>query len=171
MRSILFLAVAAVLLGGYAARYADRAVASRPQTMAATVQLPAEPRQPTSSRSLMVDSDRLGHFRVDARIDGQSIDFLVDTGASVIALRETDAARARIFPNASDYNVAISTANGKIKAARAMLNRVELGGITVYDVPAIVLPDEALAQSLLGMSFLSKLRRYEVANGRLVLER
>ena len=55
-----------------------------------------------------------------------------------------------------------------IKAARATLNRVEIGGITVYDVQAVVLPDEALAQSLLGMSFLSKLRRYEYANGRLI---
>lgn len=169
MRSILFLAAVVVLGGGYAARYADHTVAPRPQTVAAAVQ-PTEPRQPASSRSLTVDSDRLGHFRVDARIDGQSIDFLVDTGASVIALRETDAARARIFPSASDYNAAISTANGKIKAARATLNRVEIGGITVYDVQAVVLPDEALAQSLLGVSFLSKLRRYEVANGRLVLE-
>ncbi len=167
---MLILAAVVALGGGYAARYADHAVASRPPTVAAAVQHSAEPRQPASSRSLTVDSDRLGHFRVDARIDGQSIDFLVDTGASVIALREIDAARARIFPNASDYNVGISTANGKIKAARATLNRVELGGITVYDVPAVVLPDEALAQSLLGMSFLSKLRRYEVANGRLVLE-
>jgi aspartyl protease family protein len=40
----------------------------------------------------------------------------------------------------------------------------------VFDVPALVLPDEALAQNLLGVSFLSRLRRYEYANGRLVLE-
>ena len=41
---------------------------------------------------------------------------------------------------------------------------------TVYDVPAMVLPDEALAKNLLGVSFLSRLRRYEYANGRLLLE-
>ena len=46
----------------------------------------------------------------------------------------------------------------------------ELGGITVYDVPAMVLPDEALAKNLLGVSFLSRLKRYEYANGRIVLE-
>ena len=62
------------------------------------------------------------------------------------------------------------TANGKIKAARATIDRIEIGGITVYDVPAMVLPDEALAKNLLGVSFLSRLKRYEYANGRLVLE-
>ena len=42
--------------------------------------------------------------------------------------------------------------------------------IAVYDVPALVLPDEVLGQNLLGMSFLSRLKRYEYANGRMVLE-
>ena len=49
---------------------------------------------------------------------------------------------------------------------RTKLERIEIGDITVYDVPALVLPDEALSQNLLGVSFLSRLRRYEVANGR-----
>ena len=53
---------------------------------------------------------------------------------------------------------------------RAKLERIEIGDISVYDVPALVLPDEALSQNLLGIAFLSKLRRYEVADGRLVLE-
>ena len=70
----------------------------------------------------------------------------------------------------SDYTATVSTANGKIKAARAKLDRIEVGGITVYDVPALVLPDEALWKNLLGMAFLSRLKRYEYANGRMVLE-
>lgn len=169
MRTILFLAVAVVLLGGYVARYADQAVALRPQ--AAAVQQRYEPRQPlTSSRSLTLDSDRAGHFHADARIDGQRVEFVVDTGASLVIMRESDAAKVRIFPSPADYNATVSTANGKIKAARATLSRVEVGGITVYDVQALVLPDEALSQNLLGMTFLSRLRRYEYANGRLVLE-
>ncbi|MGB8156981.1 MAG: retroviral-like aspartic protease family protein [Pseudolabrys sp.] len=49
-------------------------------------------------------------------------------------------------------------------------DRIEVGGITVYDVPAMVLPDEVLSKNLLGVSFLSRLRRYEYANGRLLLE-
>ena len=130
-----------------------------------------EPRQPaTSGRSLTLDSDRQGHFKTEARVDGRFIDFLVDTGASVVVLRESDAARVGIHPMPRDYTALVSTANGKIKAAPAKLDRIEVGGITVFDVPALVMPDESLGQNLLGTSFLSRLKRYEYANGRLVLE-
>jgi aspartyl protease family protein len=94
----------------------------------------------------------------------------LDTGASLVVLRESSAAQAGIRLQARDYTATAVTANGKIKAAPARIERIEVGGITVYDVPAIVLPDEALAKNLLGVSFLSRLKRYEYANGRLVLE-
>ena len=171
MRQILFFAVAVLLAGGYFARYADQAVAVHPSAQTAAVAPDYQPRQPvTSGRSLILDSDRQGHFKTEARIDGRYVDFLVDTGASTVVLRETDAARAGIRPRPSDFTATVSTANGKIKAAPAKLDRIELGGITVYDVPALVLPDEALSQNLLGVSFLSRLKRYEYANGRMVLE-
>ena len=80
------------------------------------------------------------------------IDILVDTGASSIALRESSAARLGIHPSARDYNIRMQTANGIGKAARVTLNRIELGGITVRDVEALVIPDEALSTNLLGMS-------------------
>ena len=95
---------------------------------------------------------------------------MVDTGASLVIIRESDAAQVGIRPMRSDYTATVSTANGKIKAAPAKLERIEIGGITVYDVPALVLPDDALWQNLLGVSFLSRLKRYEYANGRMVLE-
>jgi aspartyl protease family protein len=47
---------------------------------------------------------------------------------------------------------------------------MDVGGLIVRDVEALVLPDEALAENLLGLSFLSRLKRFEYANGRLVLE-
>jgi aspartyl protease family protein len=166
LRNIIIFAVAVLILGSYAARYADRAV-KQPMPHAAAVQAAA----PASyGRSLTLDSDRQGHFHVDARIDGDRLGFMVDTGASVVVLRASDAAEVGIRPLPADYTATVSTANGKIKAAPAKLDRVELGDITVYDVPAMVLPDEALAQNLLGVSFLSRLKRYEYADGRLVLE-
>jgi aspartyl protease family protein len=171
MRQIVFLAAALLAVGAFAARFADRAVEAHSDTQAAVVQPTYEPREPTSSgRSLMVDSDRQGHYQVEARIDGRFVDFMVDTGASVVVLRESSAAQAGIRPQPRDYTAVAMTANGKIKAARATIERIEVGGITVYDVPAMVLPDEALSRNLLGVSFLSRLRRYEFANGRLVLE-
>jgi len=173
MRQIVFLAAAILVAGGYAAQFADRSVGQAPPEAgdARPVQHAAvQPREPSTSRSLTVDGDRRGHFKVEARIDGRYLDFIVDTGASLVVLRESDAAQVGIRPMPRDYNASVSTANGKIKAARTKLDRVELGGITVYDVAALVLPDEALAQNLLGVSFLSRLKRYEVADGRLVLE-
>ena len=63
-----------------------------------------------------------------------------------------------------------ATANGTVKAARTRLAMVELGGLIVRDVDAMVLPDEALSENLLGQSFLSRLKRFEYANGKMVLE-
>ena len=170
IRLFLIVACVVLILGGYAVRYIDRTVSGNAAPRAAAVQVD-EPRQPVSSgRSLTLDAGRDGHFQVDARIDGRHLDFIVDTGASLVILRESDAARAGIRPMCSDYTATVSTANGKIKAAPAKLERIEVGGITVFDVPALVLPDEALGVNLLGVSFLSRLKRYEVANGRMVLE-
>jgi aspartyl protease family protein len=167
MRTVLVLAAVLLVGGGYVAKFADRTVTAAPQAASASV----APREPVSSgRSLMVERSRDGHFHIDARVNGLLTAALVDTGASVVVLRETDAANAGIRPRPSDYTTVVSTANGKVKGAPATLDRVEAGGVTVYDVPAMVLPDDVLSTNLLGMSFLSRLKRYEVADGRLVLE-
>ncbi|HVZ53394.1 MAG TPA: TIGR02281 family clan AA aspartic protease [Pseudolabrys sp.] len=173
MRQILIVAAALLVFGGYAARYADQTVSANAPAQAAPAPAQAvdEPRPPLhSGRSLTLNADRQGHFSAEGRIDGRSIDFMIDTGASLVALRASDAARAGIWPRPDDYTATVSTANGKIKAAPAKLDRIELGGITVFDVPALVLPDEALEVNLLGVAFLSRLKRYEYAGGRLVLE-
>jgi aspartyl protease family protein len=167
MRSVLILAAVLLVGGSYVARLADKTVSAHPQQAGAA----PGPREPVSSgRSLMAERERDGHFHIDSRINGRFVGVLVDTGASMVVLRETDAANAGIRPRMSEYTATVSTANGKVKGAPTTLDRVELGGITVYDVPALVLPDEVLSTNLLGMSFLSRLRRYEVADGRLVLE-
>jgi aspartyl protease family protein len=170
MRQILILAAVVLAGGSYVARFADRALVHPPPQAAAAE--PAQPAQEDVSygRTLTLDADRQGHFKVEARIDGRHIDFMVDTGASLVALRESDAAEVGIRPRPADYTAIVSTANGKIRGARASLDRVEIGDITVYDVPALVLPDAALGQNLLGVSFLARLKRYEYANGRLVME-
>ena len=171
MRQLIFFAVALVVAGSYMARFADRAVEARSEPQAAVIEPANELREPTTSgRSLMLESDRQGHFQVEASVEGRFVDFVVDTGASLVVLRESSAALAGIRPQPRDYTATAVTANGRIKAAPAKIDRIEVGGITVYDVPAMVLPDEVLSKNLLGVSFLSRLRRYEYANGRLLLE-
>lgn len=172
LRLMLIFASVVLILGGYAARWVENAVSPAPNVAAVQPVQPVDgPRQPVSStRSLTVEADRRGHFKIEGRVDGRRLDFMVDTGASLVALRASDAAQVGIRPMRSDFTVTVNTANGNIMAARASLPRVEIGHITVFDVAALVLPDEALSQNLLGVSFLSRLRRYEYANGRLVME-
>jgi aspartyl protease family protein len=157
-------------LGTIMAEMADKMTSSpalaKNVSQSAAVEAPVQ----TGGRSLSIPRDARGHFLTEGRIDGQRIGFMVDTGASVVALNEKSAARFGFRPSRSDYNTTVQTANGTIKAARTRLAMVELGGIVVRDVDAMVLPDAALSENLLGLSFLSKLKRFEYANGRLLLE-
>jgi len=157
----------------YAARVADNTAASVATDLKppGTIRTAGEaPPQSSAPRSVTLSSDGQGHFQVDARVDGARIPFMVDSGASMVVLRESDAAMAGIHPLPRDYSATVTTANGKINAAPARLRRIDVGGITVQDVEALVLPNDVLGQNLLGVSFLSRLTRYQYANGRMVLE-
>jgi aspartyl protease family protein len=161
--------LAAFLIGAgtLMAQMADKMTPATPASAMTSAKSSAEQ---AGVRSISIPRDARGHFQTDGRIDGQRIDFMVDTGASVIALNEKSAARFGLRPTPSDYKMTVSTANGTIKAARTRLAMVDIGGLIVRDVDAMVLPDEALSENLLGLSFLSKLKRFEYANGKMVLE-
>jgi aspartyl protease family protein len=168
MRQILFFAIAAMVIAGVMPHVMG-AVGKAPETQAQPVKSAATP-QPANYRTFTVRGDARGHFQVEGSVDGRRLDFVVDTGASVVALRERDAARLGIHPVPRDYTASVSTANGVIRAAPVQLSSVEVGGIRVHGVRAMVLPDQALSENLLGMTFLSRVRRFEMANGRLVME-
>jgi aspartyl protease family protein len=153
-------------LGTVMAQMADKMTATTP-AMAHSL---AEPASQAGIRSLSIARDARGHFQTEGRIEGQRIGFMVDTGASVIALNEKSAAQFGLRPSRADYTAKVTTANGTIKAARTRIARVEVGDIVVRDVDAMVLPDEALSENLLGLSFLGKLKRFEYSNGRMLLE-
>ena len=156
------------LIGGvFAVRYLE--TAARPQTAMTASPAPAPVSSSASARNVVLTKGRNGHFAVDARVDGRRLTFMVDTGASHIALRQSEAARLGIYPRPSDFTVRVSTANGVTKAAMVQLRSVEVGDILVRDVPAIVHSDEGLSVNLLGMSFLSRVR-WTHDRGRLVLE-
>ena len=171
MRNLMILAAILIGLGTFMAQVADKMTPAAASATAAPRQQPStETVAQASGRSLSIPRDARGHFRTDGRIDGQRVDFMVDTGASMVALNEKSAARFGLRPARGDYNATVSTANGTIKAARTRIAVIDLGGIVVRDVDAMVLPDTALSENLLGLSFLSKLKRYEYANGKMVLE-
>jgi aspartyl protease family protein len=183
MRQIIIFAGMLLGLGVVAARIADQsghlpgapapapAAAYTPPTSAALAAVPATPAQPSQyGSSVMVPRDARGHFVVDARVDGRHMPFMLDTGASMIALRASDAAVLGIHPVARDFTVAVQTANGANRAAPVQLGMVEISGVSVRNVAALVMPDAALGENLLGLSFLSRLRRFEYSNGKMVLE-
>jgi aspartyl protease family protein len=171
MRNIAIIAAVMIGLGTFMAQMADKM--SPAPASANTASRRAEPVETVGLagvRSLSIPRDARGHFQTRGSIDGQRIDFMVDTGASLVALNEKSAARFGLRPSRSEYNATVTTANGTIKAARTHLAMIELDGLAVRDVDAMVLPDEALSENLLGLSFLSKLKRFEYANGKMVLE-
>ena len=170
MRNLMIFAAILIGLGTFMAQMADKMSPAAASATTAPRRAVVETEAPASGRTLSIARDARGHFQTDGRIEGQRIDFMVDTGASVIALNEKSAARFGLRPVPNQYTAMVSTANGTIKAARARLDRVEIGGLVVRDVDAMVLPDEALSENLLGLSFLSKLKRFEYAGGKLVLE-
>ena len=169
MRNIMIFAAVMIGLGTFMADMADRmtpALANPASHQTASMAMAA----PVAGRTLNIPHDSRGHFATEGRIEGQRIGFMVDTGASVIALNESSAARFGLRPSPGDYNATVTTANGTIKAARTRIAMVDVGGLVVRDVDAMVLPDEALSENLLGLSFLSRLKRFEYANGMMVLE-
>lgn len=109
-------------------------------------------------------------YFVTAAVNHRPASFLVDTGASYVALRDSDARAANIYVSWADYKHAVRTANGETRAALIDIELIEIDGIRVENVKAFILPDEQLAMNLLGMSFLSKLESVEQRNGELVLK-
>lgn len=112
---------------------------------------------------------RGGSFIVAGAINGRDVRFIFDTGASAVVLTQDAARLAGIDPATLDYTVSVSTANGRTTAARVRLDRLSIGPISETRVEAMVARPGALAENLLGMSFLERLRSYEVRDDRLIL--
>jgi aspartyl protease family protein len=171
MRSIAILAGLLCAAVAFVTRVADRATqpATQPARAAMVASVTPDPAA-TGSRRVIVPRDARGHFQVDARVDGRAVGFMIDTGASTIALTARDARRLGIHPVQNDYTASVRTANGVARAAPVTLEKVEVGDLVVRDVPALVISENALSENLLGLSFLTRLRRFEYTNGKLVLE-
>jgi aspartyl protease family protein len=109
-----------------------------------------------------------GHFYAEARVNTTTVRFLVDTGASVVALTPEDARRLGVSPNELIYDRNIMTANGNTKGAFIKIKSMGVGQSRMMDVDALVVR-EGLSQSLLGMSYLGRLRRFEATPSSLIL--
>jgi len=137
------------------------------QTQVTTLQQPKS--EPVYGRKARLKMDNRGHFVTNARMNGRNVEVLVDTGATSVAINKQTARRLGILLKASDFKYTVNTANGSTKAAAAIIDKIQIGNVTVKNVQAAVLDDKALNSTLLGMSFLGQLRSFEVKNQELLL--
>lgn len=128
-------------------------------------------------QSVVADGSRIevprafdGHYYLTLALNGTPVQFVVDTGASEIVLSQEDARRVGLDPATLIYSGSAGTANGVVRTARVTLEQVALGPVVDYRVPAWVNQGE-MNGSLLGMTYLQRFDRIEIADGRLVLER
>ncbi len=110
-----------------------------------------------------------GQFVARTIVNGVSLRMIVDTGASTVVLTQNDAQRIGFSVTGLRYIVPVQTANGTSYAARVQLRDVNVGDIGLRRVEALIAKPGALHQSLLGMSFLSRLRSYEFSGDFLTL--
>ena len=94
---------------------------------------------------------------------------IVDTSASTVVLNSDDARKAGIQTDSLSYATPVEAGNGSFFAARVTLDKVSLGELTVVKVDALVITPGTRVKSLLGMSFLSRLRSYEFSGNQLVM--
>jgi aspartyl protease family protein len=118
---------------------------------------------------IKIKKTRNGHFVARAHVNGRGVQMIIDTGASTVVLRYEDARHAGISLDDLNYTVPVETANGRAFAARVKLETVSLGDITLDKVDALVTKPRVLHQSLLGMSFLSRLKSYEFSRDQLLI--
>jgi aspartyl protease family protein len=154
----------------YRAKLAAESAAEALDAPAATVRASAPAASPPpGTASLVAGPD--GHFRTEARINGRAVDVLVDTGATYVAMNEAEARRLGVAVAPADFRYESETANGRARVALATLDRVRIGTVEVRNVEVAVMKGDGLGGVLLGMSFMGKLKRYDVAAGRLNLVR
>lgn len=121
------------------------------------------------SRTVVLRADRLGHFWIKGRVNHADVHFMIDTGATGIALNRRDAASAGIHLQDRDFTLKSHTANGVARAAPVEIRTLEVGPITVRGIPAHVMDGPMTGMALLGMNFLRRLDSFELRGDTLTL--
>ena len=124
--------------------------------------------QSSMAQPASIAKGRDGHYWAEADVNGSRVRFLVDTGASAVALTLADARRLGIATEKLDYASKVVTASGQTRAAAVKLGRVSVAGARLDNVDALVIED-GLESSLLGMSYLGRLASFEATQTSLIL--
>ena len=120
-----------------------------------------------SPRSLVYSANKDGDFVLNLDVNGIPTKFLLDTGATTVALSLADALAAGMNQTELVFEARAATANGVARAAPVKLHEIRLGGFLVHDLPAAVI--EGLDVSLLGMGLLRRFQSFEMRSGKVTM--
>ena len=121
------------------------------------------------SGEVHIQPDEWDQYWIKGNVNGVSVKFLVDTGASDVVLSSEDAASIGVDSDGLVYSMASSTANGIAYFAPIVLASVEIGPISLSSVSALISKPGAMEGSLLGMTYLSRLSGFSIENDTLIL--
>jgi len=126
---------------------------------------PAQPHpEPEETRLTRAPS---GHFHTEALVNGEPVDFIVDTGATTIALTMADARRIGIAFDRANFQVVGTGASGPVRGQEVMIDHVSVDGKEVQSLRSVVL--EGLETSLLGQTYLSQIGSVEMSGDEMIL--
>ena len=135
----------------------------------ATVTAPADPlAAPAPAAPATIAKSADGHYWAEGLVNGSHIRFLVDTGATAVALTPADAERLGFDPSRLTYSLRVVTAAGQTRAAPVKLPEVIVAGARVENVDALVI-ETGLDASLLGMTYLGRLAGFQATRDTLIL--
>ena len=148
--------------------FVDVAVPSPDATQTNAAPLQTILRPAPSPHILVYHADPRGQFSFSAVVNGAPVRFLVDTGATFVTLTREDARAVGINPDALVFNRRAITANGEVRIAPVVLREIRIEQLAIDNVVAAV-QDQNLKQSVLGMSFLRRLKSFEMREGALTI--
>ena len=120
-------------------------------------------------RKVQIQVGPHGHFTADFKLNGRKVGAIIDTGATLVAINVSTARRIGIALTPPDFKYTVNTANGKARAASAMIDRLQIGRIMHRGRQGRGARRLALSGTLIGASFLNRLAKYQVEDGALLL--
>lgn len=164
MNRIYVIALSAIGVMSILAAFLAPSPADTASTPAAAVKTgaPAE-----ADKVLTLSRDGSGQFTLRGLVNGSEVDFLVDTGADLVALTEAEAEALGILPAPEDFQPTMQTASGVGYGAPVTIEELEVGGQTFHEVEAVVVRD--LGTNLLGQSALRKFGSVELKGDKMVI--
>ncbi|MEQ9317408.1 MAG: TIGR02281 family clan AA aspartic protease [Henriciella sp.] len=170
---LVLLAAAAIVAAATAILIVPKVESDQPRAIASgptvTVNALQEEDDASMRKSAVLSIRDDGHYWARTVVNRKaSVDFMVDTGASTVAITQADARKMGLRPDELTYDARIRTAGGETFGADVIIEQIQIGQVRVKNVPGVVMKDE-LTQSLLGMSFLRELYSYEFRGDRMII--